>query len=74
MSDRKDRIIKMHNDIHMLKQMRKALNDIQESFTADKPHKAEYQLYVLRMMIDEQPSRRKPWFWYRGWIAEEFDE
>lgn len=72
-SERKDRIISMHNDIHMLKQVRKALNDIQLSFTDDKPHKAEYQVYLLRTMIDEQPSRRKPWSTYQQLVIEEFE-
>ena len=71
---RKDRIIKAHNDISMLRQVRKAVNDIQESFHVNSPRRAEYQLYLLRTMIDEQPSRTKPWSTYQQLVLEEFDE
>lgn len=71
---RKDLIIKMHNDIHMLKQVRKALNDIQESFHINNPRRAEYQVYLLRTMIGQQPSRTEPWSTYQQLVLEEFDE
>lgn len=71
--ERKDRIISMHNDIHMLKQVRKALTDIEASFANDK-RKAGYQLYLLRKMIDQQPSRTEPWSTYQQLVLEEFED
>lgn len=66
-------------DMDVLRQVRKALDDIGESFAeihtgkADY-HKVEYQVFHLRKMIDEQPSRRNPWSAYRAMVEEEFDE
>ena len=56
----------------VLRQVRKALDDIASSFQDNFPMKAEYQVYLLRSMIDEQPSRRKPWSHYRPRVDEEF--
>ena len=75
MSDEvKDRNIRAHNDMYMLRQVRKALNDIELSFNTNRPARAEYQLYLLRTMVDEQPSRVKPWSTYQQLVLEEFDE
>lgn len=75
MSDEsKDRIIDQHNEIHLMKQARKALNDIAAAFNENNPTKAEYQVHLLRTMIDEQPSRRKPWRYYQRRVDEEFED
>ncbi len=60
--------------MNMLKQVRKALNDIQAAFTGNHPNKAEYQVYLLRKMIDEEPSRQLPWSYYQPLVDEEFGE
>lgn len=72
--ERKNRIISMHNDISMLRQVRKAINDIGASLTNNQPRKAEYQLYLLRKMIDQQPSRTKPWSSFQQLVLEEFED
>ena len=61
----------------MMKQVRKALDDIQQSINDDMNDdfvftKAALQIYYLRKMIDEQPSRQKPWSHYQPMIDEEF--
>jgi hypothetical protein len=55
----------------ILKQIRKACNDIAESFRTNKPSRAEYQFFLLRKMIDE---RRHPWSHYQPQVDEEFGE
>jgi hypothetical protein len=66
-----DRIDHMHDDMHMLRQVRKALNDIEVSFKDGLSRRAEYQVYLLHTMVDEQPSRRKPWSTYQKLVIEE---
>lgn len=67
----------MEPDMDMLKQVRKALNDIRATLATDgeavcDPVKALYQLDLLREMIDAQPSTRQPWSFYRPRVDEEF--
>lgn len=66
----------------MLKQVRRALDDIRQSLTDVEPYeptgikvgeKAIYQIDLLRKMIDEQPSRQHPWSYYQPMVAEEFE-
>lgn len=76
-------------DAPILKQVRKALNDIDATMGSltsktvspyNKSYeinhlaqKAHYQLFLLRKMIDEQPSRRQPWSYYQPQVKEEFE-
>lgn len=55
----------------MLRQVRKALNDIDASFTAGDSMRAEYQFQLLRKMIDD--DRRRPWSDWMQMAIEEFD-
>lgn len=57
----------------MMHQVRKALNDIQHSFESNNAERAELEVFWLRKMIDEQPSRHKPWSEYQLRIDEEFE-
>jgi hypothetical protein len=56
----------------MIRQVRKALDDIAASYANNQPGRAEMQVFWLRKMIDQQPSRRKPWSHYRPAIDEEY--
>jgi len=58
----------------MMRQVRKAVGEIQETIN-EGPHlmKVAYQLDMLRKMIDETPSRQKPWSYYREQVEEEFN-
>lgn len=58
--------------MNMMHEVRKALDDITKSFKNYQYAKANMQAYLLRKMIDEQPSRQKPWSDYQGIIDEEW--
>lgn len=59
-------------DKALLRQIRKALDDIEESLRNDDLVKARYQESLLRKMIDDDRSR--PWAHWRPQVDEEFGE
>lgn len=58
--------------MNMMREIRRALNDIQQSLNDVAVTKTALQVHYLRVMIDEQQSRQKPWSHYQEIIKEEF--
>jgi hypothetical protein len=59
-------------DKALLRQIRKALDDIEVSLAAGDLDKARYQETLMRKMIDDDRSR--PWAHWRPQVEEEFGE
>lgn len=59
--------------MNMMREIRRALNDIQQSMNNYDDHRVRLQVYHLRVMIDERQSRQKPWSHYQEIIEEEFE-
>lgn len=59
-------------DRALLRQIRKAMNEIQESLASGDNDKAAYQMDLMRKMIDDDRSR--PWAHWKPLVDEEFGE
>jgi hypothetical protein len=80
-----DAEVSMEPDMDVVRQVRKAVNDIRATVrllsatghsgdAATIARKASYQLDCLTEMLDLPPQRRQPWSYFQPRIAEEFGE
>lgn len=66
-----DDLVLQHHCVDMMRQVRKALTDIQQSFADSDADRAEMEVYWLHRMIDATPSH--PWSHYQPMIDEEYE-